>query len=143
MSRRIRMPRRNEPSEEMKNFLNKGYPGEEFFDECDKAKRMFATSDLKIDKNPSLLDYNDTGLIRQYIYKNYIFEQTIDGNTIHIRIYNSSKEQIFTSYNFEEPFLTIEAIKYFMNKIIEFKQNIEEDYKKDYQKEIKKRMVEL
>ena len=142
MSRRIKLPKRNEPSEEMKRYLNEGLPSEAFFDECEKAK-MLTMSDLKIDKNPSLLDYNDTGLIRQYIYKNYIFEQTIDGSTVHIRIYNSNKEQIFTSYDFEEPFLTIEAIKYFMNKIIEFKQNIEEDYKKDYQKEIKKRMVEL
>ena len=142
MSKRIRLPRRNEPSEEMKKQFNKAMPDELFLKECDKAK-MLTMSDLKIDKNPSLLDYNDTGLIRQYIYKNYIFEQTIDGSTVHIRIYNSNKEQIFTSYDFEEPFLTIEAIKYFMNKIIEFKQNIEEDYKKDYQKEIKKRMVEL
>ena len=142
MSRRIKLPKRNEPSEEMKRYLNEGLPSEAFFDECEKAK-MLTMSDLKIDKNPSLLDYNDTGLIRQYIYKNYIFEQTIDGNTVHIRIYNSNNEQIFTSYDFEEPFLTIEAIKYFMNKIIEFKQNIEEDYKKDYQKEIKDKMVEL
>lgn len=142
MSKRIKLPRRNKPSEEMKKQFNEAMPDELFFKECDKAK-MLIMSDLKIDKNPSLLDYNDTGLIRQYIYKNYIFEQTIDGSTVHIRIYNSNKEQIFTSYDFEEPFLTIEAIKYFMNKIIEFKQNIEEDYKKDYQKEIKKRMVEL
>ena len=142
MSRRIKLPRRNEPSEEMKKQFNEAMPDELFFKECDKTK-MLTMSDLKIDKNPSLLDYNDTGLIRQYVYKNYIFEQAIDGNTVHIRIYNSNKEQIFTSYDFEEPFLTIEAIKYFMNKIIEFKQNIEEDYKKDYQKEIKKRMVEL
>lgn len=142
MSRRIKLPKRNEPSEEIKKQFNEAIPDELFFKECDKAK-MLTTSDLKIDKNPSLLDYNDTGLIRQYIYKNYIFEQSIDGSTVHIKIYNSNKEQIFTSYDFEEPFLTIEAIKYFMNKIIEFKQNIEEDYKKDYQKEIKKRMVEL
>ena len=134
MSRRIKLPTRDN--------LNEALPKEAFLEECDKAK-MLTTSDLRIDKNPSLLDYNDTGLIRQYIYKNYIFEQTIDGNTVHIRIYNSNKEQIFTSYDFEEPFLTIEAIKYFMNKIIEFKQNIEEDYKKDYQKEIKDKMVEL
>ena len=142
MSRRIKLPVRNELSEEMKRYLNEALPKEAFLEECDKAK-MLTTSDLKIDKNPSLLDYNDTGLIRQYIYKNYIFEQVIDGSAVCIRIYNSNKEQIFTSYNFEEPFLTIEAIKYFMNKIIEFKQNIEEDYKKDYQKEIKDKMVEL
>ena len=142
MSRRIKLPTRDNLNEEMKRYLNEALPKEAFLEECDKAK-MLTTSDLRIDKNPSLLDYNDTGLIRQYIYKNYIFEQVIDGSTVCIRIYNSNKEQIFTSYNFEEPFLTIEAIKYFMNKIIEFKKNIEEDYKKDYQKEIKKRMVEL
>lgn len=142
MSRRIKLPTRDNLSEEMKRYLNEALPKEAFLEECDKAK-MLTTSDLKIDKNPSLLDYNDTGLIRQYIYKNYIFEQVIDGSAVCIRIYNSNKEQIFTSYNFEEPFLTIEAIKYFMNKIIEFKQNIEEDYKKDYQKEIKDKMVEL
>ena len=143
MSRRIKLPTRNDLSEEMKRYLNEALPKEAFLEECDKAK-MLTTSDLKIDKNPSLLDYNDTGLIKQYVYKNYIFEQVIDNNySVHIRIYNSSNEQIFTSYNFEEPFLTIEAIKYFMNKIIEFKQNIEEDYKKDYQKEIKDKMVEL
>lgn len=143
MSRRIKLPKRKELSEEMKRYLNETLPKEAFLEECDKAK-MLTTSDLKIDKNPSLLDYNDTGLIKQYIYKNYIFEQTInESDAVHIRIYNSNKEQIFTSYNFKEPFLTIEVIKYFINKIIEFKQNIEEDYKKDYQKEIKKRMVEL
>ena len=143
MSKRVKLPTRNDLSEEMKRYLNEALPEEAFLEECDKAK-MLTTSDLKIDKNPSLLDYNDTGLIKQYVYKNYVFEQVIDNSySVHIRIYNSSKEQIFTSYNFEEPFLTIEAIKYFMNKIIEFKQNIEEDYKKDYQKEIKDRAVEL
>ena len=143
MSRRIKLPRRNEPSEEMKRQLNEAMPSEMFLTECDKAK-ILTTSDIKINKNPSLLDNNNTGIIRQYVYKNYIFEQIINGGcSINIAIYDINNKPIFTSYNFEEPFLTIEAIKYFMNKIIEFKQNIEEDYKKDYQKEIKKRMVEL
>lgn len=143
MTTRIKLPIRNKMSKELAKSLNEAVLDEAFITERDKAQRLFSTSDLKIDKNTDLLDYNDTGLIRQYIYKNYIFEQIIDGSTVHIRIYNSSNEQIFTSYNFEEPFLTIEAIKYFINKIIEFKQNIEEDYKKDFQKEIKDKMVEL